>query len=597
MQRFLILLIECSASMSVLALLFIAFTPLLSRRYTVKSLYYAWLVIVMGLIIPFRFHFDTAFIEVEIPHSPPMVRQIILSNHQANLDKVVSETALQGFPIIPIHQLAGGLWLAGLMTFAVFHGLRHFRFRKMVKRWGEEVTNHQILDVLQRMQEELGIFKQVKIQVFSCITSPMMFGFVHPVILLPATNYSQDELSFILKHELVHYKRKDLWYKTLIFLATAIHWFNPIVYLMARAIAVQCEISCDAEVLKNTDINGRLQYSKTIIGTIRTQSRMRTAFSTNFYGGKKNMKDRIFSIMDTTKKKAGAFILCLVLAGTIGTGTVFAIGNLNNDTPSVMQEVQTAILKDSDDGTLKLSTDGGQTWTDYDARETEASDIKWYTYDTYKEWLENEKKELQKLVGTDAKCWTPSKGEFTWTQEVVNETIAMYEETLEEIKNGAKVSKPKFYTYEAYKEWLENEKKVLQKLVDAGEEGWTQKKVNQVIAQHEKTLEGIKSGTTAVSSGFYISSSDSGTQVLTGVVMDKSDGEMVNFGPYETQEAMLEAVKKYLEEEVKAARLTQAEAEALYKRIGDGEGVIRAGAPTRLQAEELYTQMTDGQKE
>lgn len=309
------------------------------------------------------------------------------------------------------------------------------------------------------------------------------------------------------------------------------------------------------------------------------------------------MKDRIFSIMDTTKKKAGAFILCLVLAGTIGTGTVFAIGNLNNDTPSVMQEVQTAILKDSDDGTLKLSTDGGQTWTDYDARETEASDIKWYTYDTYKEWLENEKKELQKLVGTDAKCWTPSKGEFTWTQEVVNETIAMYEETLEEIKNGAKVSKPKFYTYEAYKEWLENEKKVLQKLVDAGEEGWTQKKVNQVIAQHEKTLEGIKSGTTAVSSGFYISSSDSGTQVLTGVVMDKSDGEMVNFGPYETQEAMLEAVKKYLEEEVKAARLTQAEAEALYKRIGDGEGVIRAGAPTRLQAEELYTQMTDGQKE
>lgn len=77
----------------------------------------------------------------------------------------------------------------------------------------------------------------------------MLVGFFHPAILLPPVKFAGDELSLILKHELIHFKRHDLWYKALILEATALHWFNPVVYLMAKAAAVQCEISCDALVL------------------------------------------------------------------------------------------------------------------------------------------------------------------------------------------------------------------------------------------------------------------------------------------------------------------------------------------------------------
>ncbi|SHJ15822.1 M56 family metallopeptidase [Lutispora thermophila] len=173
----------------------------------------------------------------------------------------------------------------------------------------------------------------------------MLIGFLKPVILLPGYDFSMDELSYILKHELIHLRRKDLWYKRLVFIATAIHWFNPVVYAMAKAIASQCEISCDAEVVKKADIGTRQRYSEIIIGIIKNQSRTQTAFSTNFYGGEKGMKKRIFSIMDTSQKKAAIVVLCLVLAATLGTGVVASATSL----PPVHESYATYVLSSGED--------------------------------------------------------------------------------------------------------------------------------------------------------------------------------------------------------------------------------------------------------
>ncbi len=345
MQSFLTALIKCSVAMSILILLFLVITPLLSKRYAAKWRYYAWLVIVIGLIIPFRPHLDTALIQMNTLIVPPYIHQMILgnagtigdNNSQTGIQRImfnagtVSDnnsqisTIRQRLMSIPWYQWAVFLWVVGAVIFITYHGIRHLRFLKMVKRWGQGISDQQILDILQSLQADPES-KHVRLRICPCIISPTMIGFINPVILLPSKNYSVDEMTFILKHEMVHFKRKDLWYKSLVLLAVAIHWFNPVVYLMARAIAVQCEISCDEEIVQGTDMDRRQQYSETIIGVIKNQSKMQTAFSTNFYGGKKDMRNRILSIMDTTKKKTGFFILCLVLIGTMGIGTVFTAG-------------------------------------------------------------------------------------------------------------------------------------------------------------------------------------------------------------------------------------------------------------------------------
>ena len=226
---------------------------------------------------------------------------------------------------IPLWLVFAVIWILGVVSVIVYHALRHGRFMKMVCRWSEPVSDLESLRFLDSLKSEMGIKAQVGLSVCQSITSPMLVGFFRPAILLPPIKIASGELSLILKHELIHFQRHDLWYKALILAATALHWFNPVVYLMAKATAVQCEISCDALVLRGADFEQRKQYGETIIGVVRSGAEFRTALSTNFYGGKKGMENRISSIMDTKNKKISIGILVAAIIATLGTGTTFAI--------------------------------------------------------------------------------------------------------------------------------------------------------------------------------------------------------------------------------------------------------------------------------
>jgi hypothetical protein len=192
----------------------------------------------------------------------------------------------------------------------------------------------------------------------------MLVGVFRPVILLPPVNTADDELAFILRHELIHFKRHDLWYKALILAAAALHWFNPVVYLMAGAAALQCEISCDALVLQGADFEKRRQYGETIIGVVRNGVKFRTALSTHFYGGKKGMKSRISSIMDTNRKRTGIAVLCIVLAVIMATGVPLAAAETGDSVTGGIN------IQDG-----QISTDGGLTWMD--AEEYEKTHPAW----------------------------------------------------------------------------------------------------------------------------------------------------------------------------------------------------------------------------
>lgn len=76
-----------------------------------------------------------------------------------------------------------------------------------------------------------------------------------------------------------------------------------------------------------------------------------------------------------------------------------------------------------------------------DAQDAAQEEIVWWTAQEYAEWLEQEKIALQELVDEGARAYTQSEGWFVWTQEMMDETLALYEGILEEIKAGAMVSK------------------------------------------------------------------------------------------------------------------------------------------------------------
>ncbi|CAH0122364.1 MULTISPECIES: M56 family metallopeptidase [unclassified Paenibacillus] len=318
MQGFLATLLQCSVSMSLVTLVYAALRPLLSKRYAAKWNYVVWLLIAAGWIFPFRPRIDLLFLPVQSTiNTIPLMDIGDIGNNWAT---------------IPLWWVLAAIWGGGVLSIVLYHALRHDRFMKMVRRWSEPVTDLKILGVLDSLSSEHGIKKHIGLSVCESVTSPMLVGFFRPVILLPPIKISDDDFSLILRHELIHFKRHDLWYKAMILTATVFHWFNPVVYLMARAAAEQCEISCDALVLQNADYQQRMRYGETIIDVVRNGEKLQTALSTNFYGGKKGLKNRISSIMDLKRKKAGVLILCMALVGIIMTGSALAAAD-NADGP------------------------------------------------------------------------------------------------------------------------------------------------------------------------------------------------------------------------------------------------------------------------
>lgn len=310
-----IALLEASIAMSIIALMYIAITPILRKVFSAKGLYYAWLVIILGLIIPFRFHpqVSAIYIDTIIP--------IMKSTSSHSLEPYVATMSLNMSWSIPLF----GIWLVGVTVFITKHLIRHMQFLKIVKRWSTKVIDPQTLKILYDIQSKLKIKQSVDLRICPGISSPMLLGISHPTILLPPSEIPKDELALIFKHELVHCKRKDIWYKALVLLATALHWFNPFIYMIAREISIHCELSCDEEVVKDTDIVCRKKYVEAIIGIIRKQSKEQSKLSTYFYSGKQGMKHRIISIMDARNKKWGISILIMIVVATMSTSMLVKI--------------------------------------------------------------------------------------------------------------------------------------------------------------------------------------------------------------------------------------------------------------------------------
>jgi beta-lactamase regulating signal transducer with metallopeptidase domain len=383
MEAFLTALLQCSLSMSIITLLYAAALPILSKRYDPKWRYMIWLVIATGWLIPFRPLIELPFLPVQSTDTSLMPVQLIpaspMINNTAEILTTAHETAVKT-PELSIGTIAVLIWAVGVIFMLAYHVLRHRRFMKVVGRWSEAVSTPEILNLMDILKQEQGIKAKIEYKICSSVSSPMMVDFFHPVILMPPIQLSENELTLILKHELTHYKRHDLWYKAMILTATILHWFNPVAYFMARAASVQCEISCDALVLRNADMQVRKQYGETVIAVVRNGRSHQTALSTNFYGGKRGMKNRITSMLDSKLKKAGIAVLCIVLAGIMLTGaTLVSAGSQASSIPN------TAFTEEEFGKILALRFNGYE-----DMTVSEFQQKVWTTTDTvgYQELLE-----------------------------------------------------------------------------------------------------------------------------------------------------------------------------------------------------------------
>lgn len=320
---------EISVSTGFMIILFMMLSPLVVRRYAAKWKYWVWLFLALWLIVPVKeiggrfLNSKTAVVsedardtiaDAEYTASPIMIE---IPTRMTTGILSLSEESKRTVTALDIIAV---VWCLGGIAFISAHMLSYLHYRKRLMRQGMPIEDEEIAGLLSELKNELGIKGGISLWKYSRAASPMLMGFFKPVIVLPKEDYSRDELFFILKHELVHYKRHDIWLKLLLVVAKGIHWFNPVVWMMQREAVIDMEMSCDERVIKNAGYDVKKAYTETLLSTIHRQYAGQTLLSTQFKGGKQIMKKRFKNILSGGKKRNGLLLFTGIAVMTMGLG-------------------------------------------------------------------------------------------------------------------------------------------------------------------------------------------------------------------------------------------------------------------------------------
>ena len=372
----------------VIALLFIV-NEMFAKKIAAKVRYVMWIVIMLGLIIPFRPTIGGGVIDVPdfTTTSIGLAEQLLLENGSNEtvenlvvVPDVSTEDIITANERISFQIIIVSIWLLVAIGIIGYHVFQYLRFQKTIKRWGELEEDERTLALFDQVKQAMNLGSS-KVQLVVCgfISTSMLTGFFKPVILLPERNYDDAELELIFRHELIHYRRKDLWIKLLSVVAIAVHWFNPLVYLMNIALQAEGEASCDQEVLEMSNLKNPQFYAEVIIGMIGGKKSGMTTLATNFYGGKKGIKKRLEGIMSgTTPRKSTSYVfLALILMLTLMSGSVFA---MQTSTNMELNTIEPPVENNDDFFELAMAAVGGGTIIEYDQLSNELLLVR-VTYD------------------------------------------------------------------------------------------------------------------------------------------------------------------------------------------------------------------------
>ena len=310
--------------------------PLLDRRYSPKWRYGVWLAMAamlllapaLGALPEERAAALPPAVVIEVPQMELRVsREEGLSLRRPGTGAPQAErgagalSPAQAGPetgrSLDLDVLLPGLWLLGAAVFALYRLAGTLIFRRRALRWSRP-AGAETAALYEAARRELGIRKAPPLRVSAAVDSPMVLGLLRPRLLLPGEDWAEEELRFILRHELIHFRRRDLWYKLVILLANAVHWFNPLVYLMSREAAKDVELTCDALVVAGAGPETRRAYSEALLSSIHRQRGLsRSALSTHFYGGAEVMRERFRNILGRRGRRWGAAALALTLLVTV----------------------------------------------------------------------------------------------------------------------------------------------------------------------------------------------------------------------------------------------------------------------------------------
>ena len=346
METFMQTILQISISTAAVIGFLLLLVPIWQQRYSARWRKVIWLVIGIRLLVPFSLELPEAPVVMDVnleeqtgfiipaqeaAHTETRYDTTAVTENQAVTVKPEAqnyeETTME--PTVPVmvqkqeqEQVSYGtilfaVWILGFAVFVLWHCVQYAMFCRKVFATAMLLEDDGWL--LKNAGEDMKVHRLPDIFISAEVQSPMLVGFIKPAILIPERIYEEQELLLILRHELMHYKHHDLWYKLILLVANAVHWFNPLVYLMLRQAGRDVEQVCDGNVVIGKDMAYRKAYSLTILNTMTSQKGV--VLSTCLSKDAQNVKKRFAGILQPKQYKRGAAVfLGIVLLAVAASG-------------------------------------------------------------------------------------------------------------------------------------------------------------------------------------------------------------------------------------------------------------------------------------
>lgn len=380
----------------VIFLVIMVFKKAFNKKISPMMHYYVWFILIARLLIPLTI--DSGINLIVIPESSPIIQQAepiqpetLQGSEQphysgtSNMPKTGMQEAGDSGAQLPvqtsaspvqkselkfnIHDLLLTIWLAGIGIAVVYVSVSYLKVRHRIKSTSYPVTAH-LSRLFESCKGDIDIRKNIRLTVQYGLSTPALFFPSH--ILMPMewlVKMDDEQITYALRHELMHYKRKDHWVNLVFVILQSVYWFNPFVWAAVNKMRTDMEVACDQAVVNGLENRDKTSYANLIVSMFTERSDFKHLVLGLAQGKTmKTARKRIEGIFMNKKSSKSVKTICGFLAVVLLVTCFTTACQPTPETPAVAGK---------NDGVLEsaLSAVPGAVATPYDAPDTMKLDV------------------------------------------------------------------------------------------------------------------------------------------------------------------------------------------------------------------------------
>ena len=156
---------------------------------------------------------------------------------------------------------------------------------------------------------------------------PFIFGIRNTKIILPEK--IPYDISYVIQHELQHYRNHDLWLKVFLEGVVTLYWWNPFAYVIRKYMYNMLELRNDFKITEKSNEEEKIDYANTLLEAAKFKQKIR--YGLGISSSESFLKYRIYSICENQTAKRSAFVILLTMLTAVSF--FFVLEPVNKEAP------------------------------------------------------------------------------------------------------------------------------------------------------------------------------------------------------------------------------------------------------------------------